>query len=765
MGVNRHLGAWRATLLAGAMLVVGTAGAASAQTVGSPAPSPGDAAQSSGAVTGGVAPTAPAAPTPNEANQIGDILVTAQKRGVAEAAQNVPIAIAAFSERSLQAQNVRDLTSLSSTVPNVSLNTSTMPGLAQFEARGLGVNSSTPSVEPTVGVFFNGVYMGQNIGIALDMFDIESIEVLKGPQGTLFGRNTTGGAVSIRTKRPGKDFRVDGLVSVETGPFYSVGAAVEGKLNESGTLRARVAGYVSDDQGWFYNHFDDRKIGKQTMAWIRPTIVWEPTSTFDTTLIYERGSGDGDGAPTHNFKYPGFFIDVDYRGLFDLNYQSATSESNLQVGFGNGVITNVAGYRELEQEAGEDIDGSPQDLYRIRHYLKQHQFSEELRYAGTFGPLELTVGGYYFQQWFKYLEERTLMQVPGTFGGTIDNKNAAVFGNGQVNITDQIALIVGGRYSWERKTAQVANYVPGPGTRCDYLAKTCVYNFPGPAFAQPGSKTWSVFTPKLGAQWKPAERLLLYATYSEGTRSGGYNLRNTNPAIGPGPYDQERQIAYEIGVKSDLFDRRVRLNVAAFSNLVKKLQREILSPSVQYGTVQVIQNVGNARIKGIEADLTVVPASGLVLNASIGYLHARYVKLGIDPFTGKSFDLNGNGNLADDINLRLTRAAPWSYNVNASYTRSLTTDLELSGRVQFSYRDRTAFTDANTGFLNEVNRLDANLTATIKPRQIDISIYGKNLLNRLFDNTHGSLPAAFGGGGLQGLQKGRVIGGSLRFRL
>ncbi len=207
-----------------------------------------------------------------------EVIVTARKRE--ESAQNVPVAISAFGSQQLEALKIRDLGNLSVGMPNVAMDDiATTPGTANFSIRGLGINSSIPSIDPTVGVFIDGVYIGQNAGVVVDMFDIASIEVLRGPQGTLFGRNVTGGAVLINTKRPGDELEFSARLATEGNPNGDGGmstyvmASVGGPLGDS--FAARVSVYQNTDDGWFVNQFDGKNFGESDTTIFRPVLTWQ----------------------------------------------------------------------------------------------------------------------------------------------------------------------------------------------------------------------------------------------------------------------------------------------------------------------------------------------------------------------------------------------------------------------------------------------------------------------------------------------------------
>jgi iron complex outermembrane receptor protein len=227
-----------------------------------------------------------------------EVVVTARKRE--EQAQDVPIAVSAYSGAQLEALKIRDLRGLSVAMPNVAMDDiATTRGVANFSIRGLGINSSIPGIDPTVGVFIDGVYQAQNSGVVVDMFDIASIEVLRGPQGTLFGRNVTGGAVLINTKRPGDEFElsmraaVDGNSNGDGGLNYYVMGSVGGPLGD--TFGARIGLYYNEDDGWFENLYTGRNHGQSSTTIIRPSFLWTPTDDFQIDLRWEHFETDGDG--------------------------------------------------------------------------------------------------------------------------------------------------------------------------------------------------------------------------------------------------------------------------------------------------------------------------------------------------------------------------------------------------------------------------------------------------------------------------------------
>lgn len=342
-----------------------------------------------------------------------EIVVTATKRGDV-LAQDVPGALTAFGAEQLESLNFQSLQSLTYTMPNVQLeDVGTAPGVANFGIRGLAINSSIPSVDPTVGVFVDGVYQGINAGIVVDNFDLEGIEVLRGPQGTLYGRNVTGGAVLIRTTTPGDTLQINARAGIETGPEYTADFSISGPLAE-GLLAAKLAVYHNEDEGWFENDFDGSQFGASEMDIYRFALRATPTENLDFILRLEQGFSDSDGPAAQNhgegqFRRGTFDFAINLPGFASGDWEQATLETNWDVALGGGTITNIFGWRNYTGLSQSDIDATPANGFHARAVNLQEQFSNELRYAGTFGTVDLTAGVYWFTQDLFYIEERNLL--------------------------------------------------------------------------------------------------------------------------------------------------------------------------------------------------------------------------------------------------------------------------------------------------------------------------------------------------------------------
>ena len=704
----------------------------------------------------------------SDAKTLDAIVVTgATKRGP-QNVQDVAAAVTALGPEQLEELNFQNLQSLSYSMPNVQMDDiGTMPGYANFSIRGLGINSSIPSIDPTVGVFIDGVYMGVSAGMIVDNFDLQGIEVLRGPQGVLFGRNVTGGAVLINTRPPTDDFNFDARVGVETGLRTVADATVRGPLVK-GLLAGKLAVYGSHDEGWFTNKFNGKKFGGGDTRLLRAALKFTPADEFDTTLRFEHGTSDGDGPASQNPALASIDthdVTANADQFLDSSWTQLFSETNWRVPFGNGTITNVFGWRKYEARSLLDVDSTDNSAFHARLNMEQDQLSNELRYAGSFGNVDITAGHFVFQQRQLYIEERTLdvtppydANPPNAFlvgGGDGDFESWGVFLAADWHISDAFTLNLGARYSNERKDADVARLRPGGG---DADARTINPDFPGL------SREWSDVSPKVGFQWKPGDNTHIYGFWAKGFRSGGYNFRHTALALPVESFDAEEQRTIELGLKQEFPSLGARLNVAVFQNELSNLQRESNDPSIA-GVQQIIRNVGDATIRGIEAEGLITLGAGFTLTA-----HAGYTK---DEYDSLLLDISGDGVVDDrDYALRLPRAAPWSYGVALLHDLSIGSG-KLMSRISYNHRDEEFYSDNNVGVLNKSDRLDANFTWAANEHW-SFSLYGTNLLDEVSWGGDTVLPPSpvFGAGGAGSMPtsprfrppaRGRVVGAEVRY--
>ena len=717
-----------------------------------------------------------------------EITVTARKRE--EMQQSVPISISAYSSDQLEALKIRDLKDLGIAMPNVSLeDIATFKSTANFSIRGLGINSSIPSIDPTVGVFVDGVYMGQNLGIVLDMFDIASVEVLRGPQGTLFGRNVTGGAILINSKRPTEEFAVSARAAIDGNPSGDGGYAnyvmgsVSGPIGE--TFGGRLSVYYSNDDGWHTNKFNGQNHGAATTMIVRPVLTWAPTDTLDVTFRWEHLESDGDGPSSQShvnglglngfptsFNRNTFDFSIDEPGFFDLTNDLATLQVDWDVAFGDGTITNIYGWKEYTSSSKSDIDAQPTWMFHAPAWADQEQMSDELRYNGTFGNTNVTTGVFWFTQEINYHERRELLGiatgnvVPALQqdgGGIYEVDSVAWFGEADFAVTDRFSVTAGLRYTEEEKSAQIASLVfnvsappSGVDNSCNVvLGNTCDFDFVD-------SKSWDAWSGRFGLNYTVGESGLVYATYSRSQRSGGYNLRNTavdTVNLGPGPFDEEVVDNLEFGVKAG-FENGGRINAALFFMTIEDMQREINRADPIAGVVQVIRNTADADIIGFEVDAIFPLGDTTVLNASIGRNDPEY--------TDVFFDLTGDGVInGDDLALKPPRAPKWTYGIGLTHDWQLSNGGALSFRGNYAFVDKAFYTDSNLGTLNARENVTAGVDWYSAGGQWVVSLYGRNLLNDVGHGGDTQLPTLLGpiplGGTFSPLMKGRVVGIEVTF--
>lgn len=693
-----------------------------------------------------------------------EIQVMARKKSAAESAQDVPLAMTAYGGEQLDAMFVQDLTDMSYSAPNVQLEAiGTVPGVQNFTIRGQGINSSIPSVDPTVGTFIDGVYLGVTYGAIIDMFELESVEILRGPQGLLFGRNVTGGAVSLRTSRPDGEFGMRVRSQLTDHDRYNLAGSVEGTLIED-KLFAKVVAYYDDDQGYFdleegpktpgavyFNPSSGDQAGAMKTKFIRPTVVLQATDELELTLIAESGETNGDGASwtsataQKNGSLDEFTTTYDEQGETEMSWDQLTFETNWDVGFGDGTVTNILGWRQVESFSTPDVDGTNASIFTVPADTAQEQLSNELRYAGTFmdGQLDLTTGVYYFEQDVEYREGRYISggALRLALGGDMDHKTWGVFVNNDYHLTDEFTITAGLRYTREEKQARVIDGAIDGGARCtDLINFNCSFD--------DLEDTWTNWTPKVGFNWDVTEDAQVYGFYTKGFRSGGVNFRNARPDVIPaGPTKEEAQQSIEVGIKSDWADGRLRVNASYFYNTVDDMQRELNMPDPDVIVLQATINAGDVKIQGVEVDFVALLSDNFSINGSMGYTEGRYTEK--DPefagFTGTD----------------LPRLSPWTASLGATYDVDLGESGFVTFRANYAFRDAAAYNDSNTEYFDQQHEASASANYTTADDHWKFSLFGKNLNNEARWGNLTSIGGAYTAGPMQ---KGREWGLEAEYR-
>ncbi|MBC8191559.1 MAG: TonB-dependent receptor, partial [FCB group bacterium] len=578
--------------------------------------------------------------------------------------------------------------------------------------------------DPAVGVVVDGMYLGTNVASLVDLFDVEAVEVLRGPQGTLFGRNVTGGAVLVRHRRPTGEFSIRGKTTAGTYEWVEQNLVVEAPVSDK---LAWKIGMSYRDKGGYYDNTvrASSDLGDERTWLLRPMLTWKPTANLEVTLITEFSDFEGDGVPnrlikdrrsTNNPSSSSKKFTTDMMPEVDYHSEQAVLDINWDIG--PGKLTSITGYRQYKAPAEIDADSQDSAIFHGSLTSQQDQFSEELRYATTMNErVELTTGITFFTQNLIYDEERTILNgaIKRAANSIMDHYSVGFFAQGDLDLTDTLTLTLGGRYTWEEKDVKVASL---GGTRTADL-KGFSYDFID-------NDRWDFFSWHGCFNWHATENFLLYTSLTRSFRSGGYNMRNQLPAS-PGPYGKERVDALESGIKASWFNGRIRTRLAGFFNDFKDLQRTVIGPSIE----QEILNAADATITGFEVEMTVLPFKNFQMDFSLGYTDASY-----DRFDG--FDIDGDKipdpDEAED--LKFLNVPEWSAYLGGTYYTPMPWKNEdaLELKASASYTDGYPITTNNVLTQDSYTLVDASISYLFFKEHIKFSIFGQNLLDEHYSH-------------------------------
>ena len=657
--------------------------------------------------------------------ELEEIIVMAQKRQ--ESLQVVPIAATAVTGEALEIRFAKDFTDISGAIPNTTLE---LEGISNYSAafyiRGQGVLNRGPFIDPAVAVVTDGVTDGRVNTAMQDFLDIEAVETLRGPQGTLQGRNATAGAILVRHYKPNVD-EFEGNVGATLGNYGR--HEFKGMINlpiASGTSAFRLAARYGEIDGFYRNAFDGRnnRIGGGERYSILPSIRFK-TDSLDVTLRGDYAKYKDDAAvlvplnrcgadprdPANLVAgspgaalIDGFVLsvarnapnspnagpDAAYRtcakpakrsqytvnqdrslGDAELKVWGLMAEANYDIA-GAGTVTYVGSYRDNHEVSELDVDSGPLPLFFNSEDTTHWQTSHELRFASSFSEkVDFVAGGLWFKQ--KYLLDRIDNFNRQTVSGQT-NEQFGLFAHVNWHVTDALTAVLGGRYSKDKKDFKI----------CGTGAVPCSQSVNGVPRTGTDSASWSDFSPRVGLNYKVNPDVFVYAYWARGFRAGGFNGEAANIQAA-GPYDPEENNTYEAGFKADLLGDRLRLNGAVFYVEVKDLQRNISRVNANTGTVEIVtQNAATAELYGAELEATALITNGLALNLSLGWLDGKYKDFCTDingttpndpslapcgPATVVASLPPPNNVLqpADESFLPLARAPKWTTRVNPTY--------------------------------------------------------------------------------------------------
>jgi iron complex outermembrane receptor protein len=755
-------------------------------------------------------------------SQIETVITEAQK--VQSDVQTTPVSLTTISGDQLERSFAQDFRDVAGAAPNVLLQpVGAFQNASAFFIRGAGSSDIESAADPGIAVLIDGIYMARTSTALVDFLDVEAVEVLRGPQGTLFGRNAIGGAVLLRHNAPDvNEFDVKGSILAGKRGRMDIKGVVNVPLVE-GKAGMRLAVKSTNFDGFYYNTFDNTKIGGQERLTILPSFRFvgenldvvlrgEYNRTRDDSfpniphnvcrtdpalgaagndLVITTVAGLAGGVAARDYcsdevDKEDFIVNHDHYNGFGANFDvwGLTGEINYTLP-DVGTLTYLGNYRDVHEDVYNDFDTTPFDIFNTRRQQWHWQTSHEVRFASDFSDfVEFVVGAYYFKQHYVLVQDGFgifLVGAPNTGNSAVGRSEQwhdqwSLFGQATWHFTDSLSLDTGLRYDSERKDF----YHCGVGF-ANPVTRLCFPNMPGQAdttfdsdtdigdgpFQNPGKNKWSNFSPKVSLNYQFNEDLFAFASWSRGFRSGGFNGRGNFPATA-GPFNEEQADNYEVGVKADLFDRRLRLNLAAFWTEFDNLQRTIIRPASggSGGQETVTENAASARSRGIELEATAIPVEGLTINGSIGYLDADTLSWCADlngpaqptpagkTECGTVVPIPGAGELRpfDNSGLEVTQAPEWTTRLSIAYEFPVGNLGFMTIAGDWTYRSSLALSSAGfpPGTQNGVVQYDgvlvaarresahifnANVTFNEIEDRYRISFFMKNITNELYVST------------------------------
>jgi iron complex outermembrane recepter protein len=692
------------------------------------------------------AQTAPAEEA--ETYSIPEIVVTARRRD--ENLQQVPLSVTAISSSVIENANVTSFKDIA-TIPNVMLASNI--GFAATQnlfIRGIGFQDVDLSFEPGVGVTLDGVFLSKPLLSNVDMFDVEQMEVLRGPQGTLFGKNTIGGIINIRTKRPTGEFGGSAQFTVGNYDRIDIRASVEAPLVKD-KLAARVSVFSANSDNYTFNRLTNNRPEGDDLLSGRATFLFTPTDSFDFTLIVDGSRNRGGLTLTNNASPSTFFAPlIGFPGDTDGDlHKTSVNDPNTQAidvwgimgevnwRLPNFVLTSITAYRTLDEESLLDADGAPASLAYFPRTAEIRQFSQEVRLASDFdgSRFDFVIGTLFLKSDYDQVQDiflrcQLILPFPcGAIGltdatllnvGTVqsqDSDNWGFFAQGNYRVTDKLRVTLGGRYSHEKKDFTLTPGAPFGG-----------------AVTGSAKKSFKNFSPRVGLDYQFTDDAMAYATFTSGFKSGGFNGRAAVLSR-IGPYGSEKVNSYEVGAKTQWLDDRLRLNVALFFNQYKDLQLDVLQNTAT-GTETLVSNAADAETKGVEIEFVGRPAHGLTLKASGGYLDSKF----------KDFIANIDGTGVRDWSfLKLRRAPKWTVTGGFEYETPLSSWGQLFLGADVNHVS-SFFTTADNFFVGQSDgwtTIDARIGVESDSGAYRITLWGRNLNDDVAVAAGTNLPPLF----------------------
>ena len=667
-----------------------------------------------------------AAPADQSADEgVEEVVVTARK--TKEKLQEVPASISVVSSKDIADAGLNEFKDILAQVPNVAFGGGIASSIqGQIGIRGISTLVRNIGVESSVGFYVDGVYLGRPENYNQELIDVDRVEVLRGPQGTLFGKNTIAGVFNIATKMPGDETL--GEVRLQVGNYgltrvqgYAMGPLVPGVL--AGKISG---GYVARD-GFYKHQSGGKDLDTLDVLSGRLQLVYTPGD--NTTVVF---SADG----LRDRGEPVFFQVADLAGVdsvmettpFTVNNNRPDSldrdnwglSLSIEHDFGGTTLTSISAYRSSSYQASLDDDQEQVDFLSGDRWGDETTFfSQELRLAGSIGEkLTYIVGAYFFDQ--KITTDRILtigadFGVPGdpalTTVGEVKSQSYALFGTLDYALTDALSLSVGLRYSSEDKDVWFIQD-----------DRDGIFQFLGlPDVSYTASTSDDDLSPTVSLSWKADENVLLYGRIAKGFKSAAFNvdLVGSTAGLAAGP---ESATTYEVGVKSDLFDRKLRANLAVFTTNYDDMQvSQLLGGGV------TLNNAGKATISGAELELVARITSGFTLQGSVGYLDAEY-----DEYLNCGIPLSLGGGSTDCSGNKVIGAPDWTTHLAAEYTHPLDFG-ELAMRIDWSTQSPVYYEATNSDRFKTDSRSVIDARIGLRTERYDVFLWAQNLTDEVYE--------------------------------
>ncbi len=732
---------------------------------------------------------------------LGKVTVTARRRE--EDSQKVPTPITVLGGETLEAQRISRVQDLQQVLPSVNV-AYIHARQSSVAVRGIGNNPASDGLEGSAGIYLDNVYLGRPGMAVFDLLDIEQLELLRGPQGTLFGKNTTAGVLNISTRAP--TFTAERTVEVSGGQdgYFQGRGTVSGPLGE--TLAGRLSAYRTRDDGYIKNIHDDNYLNGGERQGARGQLLFEPNEDFSLRWIAdynEEDSSNGSmvvyGAAERFWQRAALVgasplrdpqrkkVNINGRQHVSVHQGGSSLEANWNLA-GGYRLTSISAYRYWHFTPANDEQLNVSAINDTGVEVHDRQFSQEIRLASpTGGAFDYVVGAYAFRQNLGnktftsygpladlYLLGANLGALNDTYSkanGKIETDSFALFAQGTWHLSERLDFTAGLRGTYEEKSAKVERFAPLGGAAVGGVGGVgaAVRNGQLGAYDS-GDLSQYNFAPSalLSLSYQFSDDLLGYASLSHGEKSGGVNLAvGSAPSAGAdsllvGP---ERANDAELGLKSTLFDRRLLLNANLFWTGIHGYQATTLYQAPgSTQLVQVLANAGSVRSRGLEFEATALPLRGLTLNFNGSYNDVTYLSFKDAPCPAEVSTRPGAPSSCDLSGQRVVGASKWIANLNGEYQWRLDDRFQPYVSASYAYRSAAEGTLDNSD-LSKIDgyalvNLAAGLRSDLGDGQLDTSVWLKNAFDKdyylsAFASINGSYTASVG--------QPRTLGVSLRY--